>query len=110
TAGSADRARQLAVNLERRRWLSRNPAARRIDVNSAAAFLEYWKDGQVAHRARVVTGKPSTPTPQLGSTMTRLVVNPPWNVPTRIAREEILPRGRAYLQRQNMYVTNGRVV
>ena len=43
--GPADRARQLAVNLERRRWLNRNPPATRIDVNTAGTFLEYWREG-----------------------------------------------------------------
>src|SRR3546814_16597220 len=43
--GAAGRARQLAVNLELRRWLNRTPPATRIDVNTAAATLDYWHDG-----------------------------------------------------------------
>ncbi|HEX6859953.1 MAG TPA: L,D-transpeptidase family protein [Caulobacteraceae bacterium] len=109
-ADASDRARQLAVNLERRRWLSRNPGQRRVDVNIAASFLEYWRGGEIVDRRRVVNGKPDTPTPQLGSTMTRLVVNPPWNVPSKIARNEILPKGRGYLSSHNMYIQDGRVV
>lgn len=109
-AKPAAHARQLALNLERRRWLARSPAARRIDVNTAAAQLAYWRDGQVAHRARVVVGKADTATPQLASLMTRLVVNPPWYVPTSIAQKEILPKGLAYLRREDMYVENGRVI
>jgi len=103
-------ARQLALNLERRRWLSRAPATRRIDVNTAGAFLNYLRDGQVAHTTRVVVGKSDTSTPALGTKMTRLVVNPPWYVPTSIAQKEILPKGSAYLRRENMYVENGRVI
>ncbi|HYG25510.1 MAG TPA: L,D-transpeptidase family protein [Caulobacteraceae bacterium] len=107
---SGERAMQLAANLERRRWLARGAAARRIDVNTAANFLHYIKGGEVARRVTVVTGKTASPTPQIGSTMTRLVVNPPWNVPEKIARNEILPKGRGYLRANNMYVTGGRVV
>lgn len=109
-AEGTDRAPQLAVNLERRRWLARGAAARRIDVNTAANVLHYIKGGEVAQRVTVVTGKTATPTPQLSSTMTRLVVNPPWNVPERIARNEILPKGRGYMRANNMYVSGGRVV
>ena len=51
-------ARQLAVNLERLRWLERNPPATRIDVNTAAAFLEYWRDGTLA-RPPQCRGRPA---------------------------------------------------
>src|SRR3546814_1240384 len=50
--GAADRARILAINLERLRWLDRTPPATRIDVNTAAAMLAYWHEGAHAHRAR----------------------------------------------------------
>jgi len=103
-------ARQLALNLERRRWLARNPAERRIDVNTAGTFLTYWRGGQPAYTTRVVTGKSDTATPALGSLMTRLVVNPPWYVPDSIAKKEVFPKGAAYLRREDMYVENGRVI
>jgi L,D-transpeptidase YcbB len=107
---TADRARMLAVNLERRRWLQRRPPATRIDVNTAGTFLDYWRDGARAHRARVVVGQPEWETPQLGSPMTRLVANPPWTVPESIAEAEILPKGGGYMARNNMRFVNGRIV
>jgi murein L,D-transpeptidase YcbB/YkuD len=109
-AGPTDHARQLVLNLERRRWLRREPPATRIDVNTAAAFLTYYRDGVLDWSARTVVGSANRATPSLQSAFSQLVVNPPWNVPTSIARAEILPRGAAYLRRQNMYVTGGRVV
>ncbi len=108
--GAADRARILAVNLERRRWLERTPPATRIDVNTAAAHLDYWKDGAHAHRTRVVVGQPDWETPQLGSPIFRLVANPPWTVPESIAEEEILPKGAAYMARERISMKNGRLV
>ena len=60
-------------------------------MNTAATFLNYFKVGAVAHTARVVVGKRSTPTPQLQSNMFQLVANPPWNVPDGIAKEVVLP-------------------
>ncbi|HYI40489.1 MAG TPA: L,D-transpeptidase family protein [Allosphingosinicella sp.] len=108
--GAADRARILAVNLERRRWLDRAPPATRIDVNTAAAELHYYKDGAEKDRRRVVVGQPDWETPELGSPITRLVANPPWTVPESIAKEEILPKGAAYMAKENIVTKNGRLV
>jgi murein L,D-transpeptidase YcbB/YkuD len=109
-SGAAERARTLALNLERRRWLERNPPATRIDVNTAAAFLTYWRDGKVADARRVVVGQPGWETPALGSPIVRLVANPPWNVPESIEQEELVPKGAAYLARNGFTRKNGRLV
>ncbi len=101
---SAHRARQLAVNLERRRWLARNPPATRIDVNTAAAQMVYLRDGRSAWNGRTIAGTRENATPQMGETFKQLVVNPPWTVPTGIAEEEILPKGPGYLEANDMYV------
>jgi murein L,D-transpeptidase YcbB/YkuD len=108
--GARDRARILAVNLERRRWLDRAPPATRIDVNTAAAELHYFKDGAEKDRRRVVVGQPDWETPELGSPIARLVANPPWTVPESIAKEEILPKGAAYMAKENIVTKNGRLV
>ncbi|HEX8308723.1 MAG TPA: L,D-transpeptidase family protein [Allosphingosinicella sp.] len=108
--GAKDRARILAVNLERRRWLDRAPPPTRIDVNTAAAELHYYKDGAEKDRRRVVVGQPDWETPELGSPIARLVANPPWTVPESIAKEEILPKGAAYMAKENIVTKNGRLV
>lgn len=108
--GAADRALMLAVNLERRRWLERQAPETRIDVNTAGTFLDYWRGGAHAQRLRVVVGQPGWETPQLGTPLTRLVANPPWNVPDSIAQAEILPKGAGYMRRNNMRFENGRIV
>jgi murein L,D-transpeptidase YcbB/YkuD len=108
--GARDRARILAVNLERRRWLERSPPPTRIDVNTAAAELHYWKDGAEKDRRRVVVGQPDWETPELGSPIVRLVANPPWTVPESIAEEEILPKGPAYMAKENIVMKNGKLV
>jgi L,D-transpeptidase YcbB len=107
---SADRARTLAVNLERRRWLPRDLPSTRIDVNTADTSLTYWRDGQVADRRRVVTGQPGNETPQLASPIFRLVANPTWTVPDSIAEEEILPKGPGYMARNRMSMRDGQIV
>jgi murein L,D-transpeptidase YcbB/YkuD len=108
--GAKERARILAVNLERRRWLERTPAPTRIDVNTAAAELSYIREGAVADRRRVVVGQPDWETPELGSPIVRLVANPPWTVPESIAEEEILPKGAAYMAKERISMKNGRLV
>jgi len=65
SASAEDRARQIALNLERRRWLKREVSPERIEVNTAAAIMVYWKDGRPVHSNRVVCGAPSTQTPSL---------------------------------------------
>ncbi len=108
--GAGDRARTLAVNLERRRWLPRDVPATRIDVNTADATLAYWREGNVVDRRRVVTGQPGNETPQLASPIFRLVANPTWTVPRSIEEEEIAPKGPGYLARNNMVRRDGMIV
>ncbi|MFK3891469.1 L,D-transpeptidase family protein [Sphingomonas sp. NPDC079357] len=101
TLGPGDRARTLAVALERRRWLSRTPPATRIDVNTAAAELRYYHDGQLVDRRKVIVGEPDRETPPLGSPIYRLVANPTWTVPKSI------PVSRATVRAKNMRRING---
>jgi len=106
----ADRARAIAVNMERLRWLERNPPATRIDVNLAAARLAYWRDGKLVDTRKVVVGEPETATPQLGSPILRLVANPTWTVPRSIQRKELAGKGAGYLRRNNMVWKDGWIV
>lgn len=109
-AGPDDRARQIAINLEARRWLRRQVSDHRIDVNIAGAFLEYFRGGRRVDYRRVVAGKPDAATPNLSGSFKQIVVNPPWNVPEGIATKEILPKGASYLAANDMSVIDGRVV
>lgn len=110
SASAEDRARQIALNLERRRWLKRDVNPERIEVNTAAAIMVYWKDGRPVHSNRVVVGTPENQTPSLEKPFASVVANPPWYVPAGIARREILPKGPGYLAANDMYVQNGTVI
>jgi L,D-transpeptidase YcbB len=105
-----DRAVVLAVNMERRRWLPRQPEATRIDVNTAASFLRYIRDNQPVDQRVVVNGEPGWETPQLGSPIYRLVANPDWTVPESIERDELADASAAELARRNFARENGRLV
>lgn len=108
--GAGDRARAIAVALERRRWLERKPPATRIDVNTAASQLRYYRDGVLVDTRRVVVGKPGTETPPLQSPIYRLVANPTWTVPKSIQNGELAGVGAAYLRRNNMEMRGGWIV
>lgn len=108
--GAGDRARAIAVALERRRWLDRTPPATRIDVNTAAALLYYYRDGVLVDTRKVVVGKPGTETPSLLSPIYRLVANPTWTVPKSIQNGELANVGGDYLVRNNMEIRGGWIV
>jgi len=105
-AGPGYRARELAVALERLRWLPRNPPGTRIDVNTAASFLDYWRDGQHVDHREVVEGEADKPTPQLQAPIVRLVAKPTWTVPKGIGVKELATKSQSWLQ-ENGFVLKG---
>lgn len=105
--GSVRRARQLAVAMERLRWLQRDPPKTRIDVNTAAALMDYYRDGQHVERRKVVTGEPEAPTPQLQSPIYRLVANPTWTVPKGIAEKELASKSQSWLDQNDFIIKDG---
>ena len=105
-AGPAWRARQLAIAMERLRWLPRNPPGTRIDVNTAGSVLDYYRDGQPVDHRKVVEGEADKPTPQLQAPIVRLVANPTWTVPKGIGVKELGDKSRSWLQ-ENGYVLKG---
>lgn len=109
-SGPRDRARTLAVAMERLRWLERDPPATRLDVNIAGAYLDYWRDGQLQGRRKVVVGQPGWETPELGAPMFQLVANPSWTVPKSIEEKELSKKSPAYLASENIARKNGRLV
>jgi murein L,D-transpeptidase YcbB/YkuD len=109
--GAGYRARQLAVALERLRWLERSPPATRIDVNTAASFLDYWRGGSHELQLRVINGQPDEwTTPQIQAPMFQLVANPIWRVPKRIVADELSKKSAAYLAANRFAWRGGRLV
>lgn len=101
---------RLRANLERLRWLPRTEPATRIDVNIASAEMNYFADGQHVTHMLVAAGKRGDETPMLSSAIDSLVLNPPWYVPNRIARQEIVPKGRAYMRSRGFVWREGRLI
>jgi murein L,D-transpeptidase YcbB/YkuD len=87
--------RQVAVNLERWRWLPRRLESRHLVVNAADATLAVVEDRRTRLASRVVVGDELHPTPVVRAEVGAVVFNPPWTVPTSIIVEEFLVKLRA---------------
>ncbi|MEM9098503.1 MAG: L,D-transpeptidase family protein [Pseudomonadota bacterium] len=103
---ATERARQIAVNLERIRWLNRDLGKKHIYVNIASFDMTVFDQGEPVFESRVVVGKSRKHrTPEFSDEMEYMVVNPSWNVPYSIASKEILPKLQEnpnYLEENNM--------
>ncbi|WP_254452211.1 L,D-transpeptidase family protein [Roseicella sp. DB1501] len=87
--------RQLRVALDMRRATAPPGADRRIEVNIPWQRLQVIEAGRVALEMAVIVGKPARPTPVMRVRLTSVMFNPPWGVPERNAREDLLPKFRA---------------
>ena len=86
-ATDEDTREKARVNLERWRWLPRDLGPRYVIVNVPAYSVALVENGHVVARRRAVVGAPKTATPQLGATITGVILNPWWEVPSSIAPE-----------------------
>jgi murein L,D-transpeptidase YcbB/YkuD len=109
------RLNQLAMNMERWRWMPDDLGTRHLLINIPSFHLIAREEGKPVLDIRVVVGKRGNETPIFSDTMETVVFSPYWNVPETIALEETAPamaRDPDYLARNNMEVVNaaGRVV
>ncbi|WP_425641098.1 L,D-transpeptidase family protein [Marinomonas gallaica] len=95
-----ERAKQIAYNLERWRWLPTQLEDNRVWVDLTAYTAHIFLNGQ-NESMKVVIGKPERRTNVFYGKMTYMVTNPTWRVPMRIARENLLPK----LQKNPSYLT-----
>jgi L,D-transpeptidase YcbB len=101
-APAEERIAQLALNLERWRWLGDDLGRRHVLVDLGGQELVAVEAGRTALRMNVVVGTERTPTPTMADEIAYLVVNPSWYVPASIVRGEIDPklaRDPGYLRR-----------
>jgi murein L,D-transpeptidase YcbB/YkuD len=104
-ADTQRRVRQLAVNLERLRWLPRKIPGDRVVVDTAISQLRLFRDDRPVFTTRVVVGELDKQTPELQSVIRDILFNPPWNIPRSIVEKEILPKlasDRHYLAEHHM--------
>ena len=104
---AAERAEQIALNLERWRWLPRELGMPRVVVNTAGFSLEARAPGQEPLAMHTIVGLAQRRTPVMSSAIDTLVLNPTWGVPPTIVKEDLLPRltdDPTYLTRQEIRV------
>jgi murein L,D-transpeptidase YcbB/YkuD len=104
---ASERADQIAMNMERWRWLPRDLGSRYVIVNAANATLAVVEDGRTVLRSKVIVGKPFQRTPIFAAAIDAITVNPDWNIPAKIARNEIWPKARrnpGYLSRNHIVI------
>ncbi|PKH24269.1 L,D-transpeptidase [Enterobacterales bacterium CwR94] len=104
-----NRAALLALNIQRLRLLP-DDMHNGIMVNIPNYSLIYYVDGSEILTSRVIVGRPDRKTPLMRSALNNVVLNPPWNVPTTLVRQDIIPkvkRDPSYLYKHGYTMLSG---
>ncbi|MCA9770794.1 MAG: L,D-transpeptidase family protein, partial [Myxococcales bacterium] len=107
---AAERVRGLLVNLERWRWLPQELGERHVMVNIAGFHLDLVDGGRSVLDMKVIVGRSYRRTPVFSDRIRYLVFNPQWEVPRKLALQDVLPRVRedtAYLEHKGFRVLEG---
>ncbi len=107
---AAERAVQIRRAMERWRWLPRTFGEHYVMVNTAGFVLSVVEREREVLNMRVIVGTPDQATPSFTAMLRFLVINPYWNVPTRIARDKLLPKQQSnknYFASRGIRVFNG---
>ncbi|MBL8833137.1 MAG: L,D-transpeptidase family protein, partial [Rhodospirillales bacterium] len=86
---------QISVNLDRMRALPARPGGTYIEVNVPGFALRAMEGGSERIAMPVVVGRETRATPIFSSRITEVIFNPTWTVPSKLVREDLLPRLRA---------------
>ena len=103
-----DRIKKLLINLERMRWVPKQPERDLIIVNIPEFRLHVFENAGKLFSIKIVVGKAANNTVIFTGQLKHVVFSPYWNVPPSIVRNEILPalnRNRNYLSKMNMEQT-----
>lgn len=99
---------KLVVNMERLRWKNKPAEQKFVAVNIADFSLDVMDKNKSILHMKVCVGEPGDKqTPQLGSMIHSVQINPVWNIPQSIARNEIsryASDDRYYLSNNNIKV------
>lgn len=95
----------IRTNMERWRWLGENGESLYISVNIPDFSLSVINDGTVVMKMRAILGKEKRSTHIFSARMRYIVVNPYWQVPKTILREDIIPK----MQKNSRYLKKERI-
>jgi L,D-transpeptidase YcbB len=85
---------QVSVNLDRIRAQAPRGGTF-IEVNVPAFELRAVENGETKLEMDVIVGRAQRATPIFSTRVTEIIFNPPWTVPSKLVREDMLPRLRA---------------
>ncbi len=109
TVSPTNLASKLALNMQRLHAL---PAE--IDtvilVNIPDYGLRYYVDGRERFYSKTIVGRIERKTPIMLSKLNNVVLNPPWNVPPTLLREDVIPKIKHdpdYLKRNGFTMYDG---
>lgn len=103
------RIKQMLVNLERLRWIPVEIENDYLIVNIPEFKLHIFENKKLLWETNVVVGKEAKQTSIFKGNISRIILNPYWNIPNSIINNEILPklkRNPNYLSRNNMEVVS----
>ncbi|MDR3477305.1 MAG: L,D-transpeptidase family protein [Gammaproteobacteria bacterium] len=103
------RVKQILLNMQRWADLSHRLGHRYVLVNIPEYRLHLVDNDKEVLTIRAIVGKTDWPTPELSSTITRIVFNPHWSVPRMIAQNDIVPKmieNPSYLNDNNIRIFN----
>jgi L,D-transpeptidase YcbB len=86
-----ERVKQIIINMTRWRWQEHVLGEKYILVNIAGFNLSAFEAGAEAFSFPVIVGKLKHQTPVFSDRISSIEINPFWNIPNKIAREEELP-------------------
>lgn len=101
------RAAAIAQGLCRYPELAAKQSGTSIIVNVPGAELRFFRDGELIFSGRVIVGRTDWPTPLISDAISAIELNPYWNIPPRIAKQEVIPRiikDPEYLRSQSIRV------
>ena len=94
----------IRLNLERMRWLPRNLGEKYLVINVPEYRLRMYENNDIKLNMAVIVGDTKFPTPIFSDKMSYVVLNPNWNIPESIAKNELIPK---LLKNPNYLADNG---
>jgi len=83
--------RKIRLNIERVKLMKPETSSNYALVNIPEYRVRIIENGKTAVSMKIVVGKRRMQTPIFGEDLQYIVVNPQWNVPDSIARNEVIP-------------------
>ena len=88
---SAEKAEQIARNMEMWRWLPRDLGKTYVLNNIPSFTTRLYENGKVTWQERIIVGKPQNQTAVFSDEMDHIVFRPLWHLPASIKVKDLLP-------------------